>query len=545
MIRTPNVRVFIIVSLLFFGFFGFAQTPAASFHIAMDPSPIEWNPLYTYTSTEAQLYTAIYEGLVGYDPRTLQPIPAVASEWEVSDDGMTYTFTLRPNARFSDGRPVRAENFRDTWLELLKPQNQTPFGFLLDVVVGAQAFRTGRNADPMSVGIRALGAQTLEIQLQNPAPHFLSILAHQSLVPLPQEFLSPSRWTEAGQVPSNGPFVLQVRSGSRLEFEKNPFYWDSSALALDKIVILLRDDPLQNSQDYNAGSLDWVIGSFDSASLRVPASLQIGAQFATTYLFPNTARKGLSDPEVRRALFSFIPWEEIRSSDVYFVPSSRLVPEITGYPSPNTFTPLGSEEALDLLEVEGFPNGHGLLPLKIALSQGSESERIGEILQKAWSSALGGEVELNFYTFSLLQEIQKTGDFDISLLSWVGDYADPLTFLDLWREENPINLGRFRDRTFEELLDQAPQTEGETRFSLLSQAESYLLRTGGVIPISHSPSINVIDLSEIDGWYVNPLDIHPFKYLKIQGARAPRDVTLGPGGILTNTQISGIVADYE
>jgi oligopeptide transport system substrate-binding protein len=501
-----------------------SQTQPTHFTAAMFPGRIEWNPLYTYTSSEAQLFTAIYEGLVIYHPRTLQPIPGVASSWTRSDDGRTYTFTIRPNARYHDGTPVRAQDFRDTWIHMLQPSHNAPFGFLLDKIVGVRDFRTGRTTSPSGIGIQVPNDQTLVLNLINPAPHFLSILAHQSLVPMHRDFRNTRRWGINDQIPSNGPFIVSSLSSNRIEFARNPHYWDRTNVGLDRITIIQRDDAGQNTRDFNSGSIDWIMSSFDSSAIRVPNSLLIGAQFATTYLFPNTQSPIFANDSIRRAILSYLPMDSIRNPDIYFVPSARLVPQIDGYPEPQGFQNLSAEEALSILEDQGFASGRGLRPLRIILTQGQESQRIGQLIKSALESALELSVVVSYHSFDELQEIQATGDFDLSLISWVGDYADPLTFLDLWQKDNPINLARFNDPAFEELLDEAALKVGNDRFAALSRAESRLITTGAVIPIAHSPSINVIDLREISGWYVNPLDIHPFKDIRFEGNRAPADV---------------------
>src|SRR5690606_13965845 len=124
-----------------------------------------------------------------------------------------------------------------------------------------------------------------------PAPHFLSVLAHQSLVVIHPDFRNNRRWQHAAPIPSNGPYLISSRTAQRIEMEKNPHYWDANNVAIQRISIILRDDAVLNTQDYNAGSVDWILGSFDSSELRVPGSFQIGAQFATSYLYFRNAKE--------------------------------------------------------------------------------------------------------------------------------------------------------------------------------------------------------------------------------------------------------------
>ena len=184
-----------------------------SFAVNFLPSDINFNPIISYTTTEAQIYTALYEGLVTYDPYSLDPLPATASRWEVSDDGKTYRFTLRSSARYSNGDEVIASHFRDTWLELLSPEMDAPYASLLDIVVGARAFRTGENSDADSVGIRVISDRTLEVELETRATHFLRILCHHSFVAVHPDMLGQEIWSEEEPIVGNGPYVIESLSG--------------------------------------------------------------------------------------------------------------------------------------------------------------------------------------------------------------------------------------------------------------------------------------------------------------------------------------------
>ena len=492
--------------------------------LVMYPGRIEWNPVFTYTSTEAQLYTAVYEGLVTYNPRNLQPEPGIAARWTVSEDGLEYRFFIRDNAQYYDGRKITAADVKESWLHMLSLGSASPFAFLLDSIEGARAYRTGRSSDTSQVGLEALRDTELLVRLEAPAPHFLSVLAHQSLVVIHPNFRNNRRWQHADPIPSNGPYLISSRTAQRIEMEKNPRYWDANNVAIQRISIILRDDAVLNTQDYNAGSVDWILGSFDSSELRVPGSFQIGAQFATSYLYFRNAKEAIQDQRVRRALTLLLPLDEIRSDAIYFVPTSRLVPEIEGYPEPESISRSSRTEAFQLLEAAGYTDGANLPNLRVVLTTGEESQRIGELVKAAWEESLGIEVTTEYVDYELLQTIQQSDEYDLSILSWVADYADPLTFLELWKTDNPVNLAAYEDADYENLLNQAARQSGTARFDLLSRAETLLLTGAALVPISHSPSINIVDPSEIGGWHLNPLDIHPFKHLRFDGSRAPSNV---------------------
>jgi peptide/nickel transport system substrate-binding protein/oligopeptide transport system substrate-binding protein len=519
-------KILLFAYFIFFTFATLHTTTAqdSDLVLVLDPDTIEWNPIYTYSTTEAQMYTAIYEGLVVYDPRTLQPRPGAASRWVISEDKLEYTFTIREDAKYQDGTPVTSQDFKNTWLLMLEQGNESPFSFLLDPVRGAKAFRRGEETSSRSVGLSTPDSKTLVIELEKPAAHFLSILCHQSLVPIPAQFRNTKPWPGSEDLPSNGPYFISEYTEKQIIFEKNPEYWDVDRVALNTIQALFRDEPKLNSSEFNYGSINWILGSFDAQELRIPGSLQINPQFSTNYYFFNARNEPWSIPAVRTALMLFLPMDEIRSTDVYFVPTNRLVPEIPGYPEPESLAAMNIEEGKALLMQAGYPNGEGLPPINILQPAGQESQRIGEVMKKAWESQLQVSVELNPVPYYDLQTTQNAHTFTLTTISWVGDFADPLTFLNMWLSDNPVNLAGYSNNEYERLLEQASVLEGKERFSKLSEAESLLLQSGVLFPISHSPAINVIDLEEIEGWYPNALNIHPFKNMAFASRRAPFNV---------------------
>ena len=216
-----------------------AEAPAAAktrdFVIAQTPQHVSLDPLHTFTSFESQFYTGIYEGLVVANPMTLEPEPGVASSWESPDKGKTWRFTLRPDARYSNGDKVRAQDFVASWLRMLNPSNNAEYSFLFDVIKGAHAYRTGAQKDPATVGIKAVSDDLLQVELEAPAAHFLKLLTHIAFLPLHPSLVRSTGWEGASTVIGNGPFVMKSRSDSEIVLEKNPHYWDAANVGMDTL----------------------------------------------------------------------------------------------------------------------------------------------------------------------------------------------------------------------------------------------------------------------------------------------------------------------
>lgn len=489
------------------------EAQQSQFVMGMSDNNIEWNPLLSYSATEAQLYTAIYEGLVAYNPFSLRPEAAVADRWEISEDGLTYRFHIRESARYSNGDKVLASHFRNAWLFMLDPETDSPFAFLLDPIEGAAAYRRGEISDSNLVGIRVPDESTIELQLSNRTSYLLSVLAHQSLVAIHPDMLSAMERSDVSGIIGNGPYSASEVDDNHISFERNEFYWDKDNSTYAQIAIQFNDDAADATSRFNSGEVQWLYSGFQYQSIRIPNSIQISSQFATSYYFLNANQAPYDDPRIRKALLLLLPLDEIRSTSVYYLPSAKLIPQIPGYPEVSGISEQNTQQALELLNDAGYPNGAGLPELKIVLSDSSDSRRVAQLMAQSWTQALDVQVSQEFPSYRTMMEIQDNGAFSVSSVSWIADYADPMSFLQLWTSDSPLNNAGYDDQHFDSLLEESNRLSGTTRFEKLGEAEEYLLQSGIVLPISHSPSFNVINLEAVGGWFPNPLDIHPFKYL--------------------------------
>jgi peptide/nickel transport system substrate-binding protein/oligopeptide transport system substrate-binding protein len=246
----------------------------------------------------------------------------------------------------------------------------------------------------------------------------------------------------------------------------------------------------------------------------------------------NTAHPGLDNREVRRALALLLPWERIRSEDLHFIPATTLVPSVPYYPDVTGITEQRVAEGLAALEAQGYPAGDGLGPIILRMPQGAEGDPITNLVLDAWREHLDIEIQLETIPYSRYFESLSAEDYTLGQISWIGDFADPLTFLQMWTSESNLNDSGFASEEFDELIQSSMSQTGNRRFQTLAEGEQLLLDSAVVLPVSHAPALNLIDLNRIDGWFPNPLDIHPYKYLEFAGRR-PLPGTAG----LTNRRI--------
>ncbi len=480
-----------------------------------------FNPIRSYFAAEAQYYTALYEGLVTYHPFTLEPVPGIAKSWQVSPDGKTYRFTLRSNARFSNGDFITAEDVRNTWLAVLDPKRKAEYSFLLDIVSGAEAYRTGRNPDPASVGIRAVSASVLEVELIHPASYFLKILCHHSFVPLHPSLRKLDDFRKARELIGNGPFYLYTASDREMVFLKNNLYWDAANIGLDRITVTFERDTKTITDLFNAGSIHWAAGDIDWERVVPDDAVLMNQMYATTYYYFDAGTPPWNNREVRRALALLVPWDEIRSEDHLFIPASTLVPRVSGYPKVRGIDGADQEEAFALLERNGYPKGQGLPEIRILIPAGNETRREAEIMKQAWEASIEADVVLEEIPAEGYYERLKEVDYTVATLTWIGDYADPLTFLQLWTSESNLNDARYADREFDRMITASMGEPDAERYRSLGKAEEYLLSGAVVMPVSYTPAFNCIDLTVVDGWYPNPLDIHPFRWIRFAEPELP------------------------
>jgi oligopeptide transport system substrate-binding protein len=505
-----------------------ANSKSREFVLADVPQRLSLDPLHTFTSFESQFYTAIYEGLVVANPLTLEPEPGVASSWASSDDGKTWRFTLRPDAQYSNGDRVLAQDFVGSWLRMMDPANNAEYSFLFDVIKGAHAFRTGAEKDSSTVGLKAVSNDVLQVMLENPTAHFLKLLTHISFIPLHPSLQGSTGWGDSSTVIGNGPFVMKSRAASEILLEKNLRYWDAANVAVDRLRIRFMDNAADATDGYITGKIQWVTRSLiNSEKLIASDKIEVFPMFGTTYFFFACDQAPWSDWRVRRGLALLVPWDQVRSKDLFAFPSERLIPSIPGYPDVKGIAAPQVDDGKKLLADAGFANGKGLPPLVVTLAKDSDAKKYVQIMADAWKKLIGLEVVIKEVDPDSIYGATRKRDFALAISTWIGDYADPLTFLQLWTSGSNLNDAHFSDAEYDTAVNDAVSIlDGKKRYRRLADAEQILLTKAAIIPLDHSPAINLINTNSIGGWFPNPLDVHPFKFLKFKSRATPPGIAM-------------------
>ena len=472
-----------------------------NFVIIDSPHYYDLNPHTASYSSEAQILTSLYDGLFSYDPVTLEPRNALASSYRISRTKKRWTFTIRENAQFSDGSPITAPVVRDAWLDLLI-EPRAPYASMLDIIEGAAAYRTG-NGVRENVAISAVDDVTLVVQLASPAAYFPRILCHSAFAVCKKDRSAFS-----------GAFCIKSRTDSELVLTKNARYWDAENTHLEQITILQSDKSDENAYAFNTGSADWVTGAATVQKLLGKDVTHVNAEYATEYLFFKCRENSIwNNPHMRIALLEAVPWEKLREQAL--VKASTLVYPLNGYPHVEGFTYTDAEEAAKLMKDArknaGIPQDK-ILTLVFGILDTDYMRKEAELLIEAWKP-LGVDVQIQNTPPDRYLESIPSWNADLFSYTWIGDFADPLAFLELFRADSTLNVSGWKNDAYDKLLSEAALYADENRTKLLAQAEQILLDDGVVLPISHPVSLNIIDLEAVGGWSSNAFDIHPFKYL--------------------------------
>ncbi|MDC7228338.1 MAG: peptide ABC transporter substrate-binding protein [Spirochaetales bacterium] len=510
----------------------FSEADESTLLINFSTGDFQLDPAHSYTTTEAQLYSAIYEGLVSPHPLTLEPMPGAASRWVISPDGRTYTFFLRPEGKYWNGETVTSTDFAAAWFRLINPEENAEYSFMLDIIEGAYEYRTGQTSNMEDVGIRVISPLIFEVKLKEPAEYFLKLICHHTFSPVNPLNLDEGRWKHGPSAVGNGPFYLYSRTEELAVFRKNLLYWDAERVKLDAIHIQFSDSAETNTERFNSGEIHWAPTGIYLGALERSENLVTNPLFGTTYFYFTAFDEALADPDVRRGLSLILPWDRIRNTQNFFLPSDTLVPSIPGYPDLEGINKRDMQQALQLLHKAGYTKGRGINPIKIRIPESRDSMFVAATMKSEWEKFLDIEVEIEVFPFEDYFDSLKKSDYSMGTTSWIGDYADPLTFLQMWTAGSNLNDSGFNDPLYDALLNKAvKEKDTETRYELMAEAEGRLINGALVLPIENYPAFNAVNTDILQGWYPNVLDIHPFKYMYLLKPELPRGVVEAPSDL--------------
>lgn len=496
-------------------------------HIGVGADPNDLDPQIISTNQAAAISMALNEGLTNYDPRDLHPVPGVAESWDVSADGLSYTFHLRANAKWSNGDPVTAEDFVFSAHRILSPAFAGEFAYMFFTVKGAEDFCLGRVEDFGTVAIRALDAHTLRYELRQPAPFFLTLVAHWSWYPVQRATIlkfgrideSGTAWTKPGNFVGTGPFALvSWRPGEGAVARKNPHYWNAARVRLTEIYFHFIASADTEDRAFRSGQLH-ITNTVPVAKIPAyraqPASpLRIVDIFSTDVIFVNLEHPPLDRPAVRQAMSLAIDRAALATQVLQdgSRPAQSLLP-----PDGHGYTYAGEArlrydpaEARRLLAEAGYPGGKNFPRVEFSVNSLDRSRLVGEALQQMWRKELGINIALVSAEPRVHLDNQHHHRFDLALASWLGDYLDPLSFLDVYLASSGHNDPSYRSPEYERLVAAGASTaEPRTRSALFQRAEAIYVRDLPSLALVHRPNVHLVHPA-VRGYDSNLMDMHPY-----------------------------------
>jgi oligopeptide transport system substrate-binding protein len=494
--------------------------------------PQELDPQLISAYTDQNISVALFEGLCALDERTSQPVPAAAERWEVSADGLVYTFHLRPTARWSDGDPLTAHDFVASWRRALNPALAAEYAYLLYPLKHAAALNSGRLTDPAALGAEALDDRTLRLTLERPTPYLPSLTAQPVWFPVNPRVLAKygdagrrlPAWTRPGNLVGNGPFTLvEWTPNARLVVARNAAYWDAGAVRLERIIFFPTESPEVEERNFRAGQVH-VTYSLPTAKIAPyratnPAALRLDPFLQAIFLRFNVTRAPLHDPLVRRALSLAIDRESLATHVLRGAgtPAASFTPrDCAGYTA-RTTVPTDYDAARQLLAAAGFPEGQGLPALDLQVRNDEYQPRLAEVLQAAWKKELGVNLTITPLEQKTWVQNQQSLNYSISGAGWIGDFVDPVTFLDLFVSGGGNNWTGWADAGYDRLIGQAAlANDPSARLELFQQAEALLLEQAPVAPVFFGVRSYLIHPA-VRGWEPSLLGLHQYKKVYLQG----------------------------
>jgi oligopeptide transport system substrate-binding protein len=496
------------------------------------PEPDSLDPQKARSVEAQNILRDLCEGLTSL-AKDASVAPGAARDWTVSADGRTYTFHLRPEARWSNGDPVSAPDFVAALQRLVDPATASQYAQVVDVITNAHDIIGGRKA-PGTLGVAAPDAATVVITLDAPAPYLPGLLAHPSTCPIHRASFARSAGSfwRPGTMVSNGAFTLKEWvPGSHVLLERNRRYWNDASTRLDAVRYLHIADENAELTRYRAGELHVTAvvprGQLDWIRANIPRELHISPQLTTYYYGFNLGRAPFRDhPRLRRALSMVIDRERLaqlvlRAGEP---PAYGWVPPGIYNYTPQSFDyrelPLAERiaRARRLYAEEGFSPQN---PLRFELRYNASRvhDQLAVAVASMWKEALGAEVTIAAVEFkSLLEDIDR-GPVDVFASSWAGDYNDAYTFAQCLKSGFGINLTRYHSGEYDALLAAAAaEADEQKRRGLLEQAERVMLRDHPLLPLYFYVNKHLIK-PEVEGWYDNAMNVVYSKDLALRQTR--------------------------
>jgi len=489
-------------------------------HFGNKDEPADLDPHINNADSTGTILSALFQGLVAISSDGSTVLPGMAEQWDVSRDGLTYTFHLRKAARWSNGEPLSAPDFLDSFLRILDPKLGCEAAGYAFPIRGAREFLEGRSTDPASVGLCAPDSRTLVIQLEHPAPYLLGLLSNFPFYPVYMPSLDANGgrrqrggpWTRPGALVSNGPFILdEWRPNAYVRVRRNPGFWDADRVRLREIWFYPTDDENAEERAFRAGQLH-VTARLPQTKVSVyeaehPRELHVVPILRTNFLTFNVSRTPFRDARVRRAFSLAIDRQRLVRAALgkLGTPAYAMVRPGTGGFVPATGFRFDAAEGRRLLAEAGYPGGARLPAVEFTLNGNTGSTlAVAEVLERMWAQNLGVRVAVLPVEFKVYLSTLREKQFQVLLDGWVS-IPDPRDMLEVGVTGDPNNDSGASDRAYDAAFAASDRASGAAgRGEAFDAMEAINAREAFYVPLYYTNRGFLVDPG-VRGWRDNAI----------------------------------------
>jgi len=489
-----------------------------TFNLGADPKSVD--PQLNAATDGGIIINNTFEGLMRTDANG-KAQPAGAESVDVSDDKLTYTFHLRKDAKWSDGKPVTANDYKYAWLRALDPAVASEYSFQLYYIKGGQEYFEGKGKRE-DVGLKVVDDYTFEVTLKAPVAYFMDLVTFYTFMPVRQDMVEqkPEGWAKDPKLAiSNGPFkISEYKMNDKIILVKNENYRDAANVKLDKIVMTMIVDISTAMTAYDSNEIDVLITvptpEIPKRQVEDP-TFHIVPYLGTYYYIFNVNKAPTNDINVRKALTLAIDREQIvadvakggQQPATGFVPTGLVDSQGNDFRATAGDYGISStadvEKAKEYLAKAGYPDGKGMAPVELIYNTSEGHKAIAEAIQEMWKKNLGIKVNLVNQEWAVFQDTRHVGNFEVARAGWIGDYNDPMTFLDLWTTYSGNNDAQWKysenNKKFDKLIENSKVSVGEARDKDLYAAEKLMMEDLITMPIYYYTGVIMVK-EKVKNW---------------------------------------------